>query len=125
MSDFKMPVGGKVSDVIAEREIDGEEVRDTVYGLPLPPCDMTDAADVEAWFESKQYAVGEHVRTMVKAQCKELIRAEYAARGEKISDGRTDDLARLHPSYLEIVKDLLVGRRTLNQDRANTLRNGA
>lgn len=108
-----------------EREIDGDVVENTVYGLPIPPCDMTDAADVEAWFESRQWAVGEHVRKMVLAQCKELFRAEYAAKGQKLTEDRCDDLARGHDAYLAVVTDLLIGRRTLNRDRTTTLRNGA
>ncbi len=106
-------------------EFDGVKVEESVYGLPIPPCDMTDPAAVETWFEPGAFSIGEHVRKIVQANCEELIRADAAASGGKITDGRTESLARLHPLYMECIKDLLVGRILRNRDKFATMRHGA
>lgn len=108
----------------AEREIEGDEVEETVYGIPLPPCDMSDPAQVETWFEPGAFSLGEHVRKIVQANCEELIRAEAASRGEKITDGKCESQARLHPLYLDCIRDLLIGRTKRNRERINAPRYG-
>lgn len=99
-----------------EREIEGDEVAGWLYGLPLEPCDMTDPAQVEAWFDKGAHSIGEHVRKCVQAQCEELLRAGLAVKGEKMSEGRIEALGRLHPHYLSYVKELLQGRTLRNRD---------
>jgi hypothetical protein len=102
-----------------------EEDRESVYGLPLPPCDMSDPAQVETWFEPGTASLGEHIRSAVKSNCAEIIRAEYAERNEKISEARIDDLSKTHEAYYAVLRDLIVGRTERNRNRIASLRNGA
>jgi hypothetical protein len=61
-----------------------------------------------AWYSG--FAFAEHYRKVAQAQARELVRAEYAAKGEKVTESRLDDLGRLHPLYLDYLLTHLQGR---------------
>lgn len=86
--------------------------------IPLP--NMEDPAELASFFSGFSYE--ERWRKVVLATCRELIRAEYAAKGIKISEARIDDLARMHHCYLEFLERMLRGRtaweREVQQERA-------
>jgi hypothetical protein len=86
---------------------------------------MSDPAQVETWFEPGTASLGEHIRSAVKSNCAEIIRAEYAERNEKISEARIDDLSKTHEAYYAVLRDLIVGRTERNRNRIASLRNGA
>ena len=46
----------------------------------------------------------EHLRKVKLAEITERIRSEYVQRGEKITDGRCDNLAHCHPEYIAFVR---------------------
>lgn len=56
------------------------------------------------------FAVAENWRKCVLAQCKELIRAGASLQNQKLTEARLDDLARVHPSYLQFLEIHLRGR---------------
>ena len=73
-----------------------------------PDRESDDYAVLAAWYSGFAYA--EHYRKVVQAQCRELVRGTYATKGEKITEARLDDLARLHPIYLDYLARHLAGR---------------
>jgi hypothetical protein len=74
------------------------------------PDRESDAPEVlAAWYSGFSFA--EHYRKVVQAQSRELVRAQYAANAEKITEARLDDLARLHPLYLDFLARHLTGRQ--------------
>ncbi len=75
----------------------------------MPNCDTNDPAALEAWYGNWGYA--EHWRKCVLADCRELIRASSSLAGPKLSEARIDDLARIHPNYLDFLTTHLQGRR--------------
>lgn len=77
--------------------------------LTLPVCDTRDPADLEAWYGPFGFA--EHWRKVVLANCREAERGVATANGEKITEARLDDKARLHPNYLAFLTTHLIGRR--------------
>lgn len=100
-----------------EREIGGEEVVDDE--ISPPAADLSDPAQVEALFGN--YGIWDHWRKVVQAQCMELVRAEYAAKGEKVTETRIDSLARLHPNYIAFLTDGLVGRTARERNVRDSL----
>lgn len=44
-------------------------------------------------------------RKVLLAELTEEIRGEYVELGEKITDGRADNLAHMHPAYKEFIRD--------------------
>lgn len=56
------------------------------------------------------YAYAEHWRKVVLATCKELIRAGASLGKERLTEARLEDLARVHPSYLQFLTTHLHGR---------------
>lgn len=46
----------------------------------------------------------EHERKIVQAELRERIRDQFAQRGEKVTDGRIEDLANAHPEYREFYR---------------------
>jgi hypothetical protein len=70
--------------------------------------DPNDPASLEAWFGNFGHA--EHFRKVVMADCREAIRAEYDAKGEKISEARLEVLARTHNTYIDWLTYTLQGR---------------
>jgi hypothetical protein len=69
--------------------------------IPEPPGD--DPAELAAWYFGSEPLVNAY-RKVVLSVCKELVRAEYAAKDQKITDGRTDDLAHKHDRYLDFLR---------------------
>lgn len=70
--------------------------------------DLRDPASLAAWFSG--FAWSEHMRKVRLANCRELVRADFAAKNVKISEARLDDLARNHWSYLKYLADHLIAR---------------
>ena len=79
-----------------------------------PERESDDHAVLFAWYGG--FAFSEHYRKVVLAQCSELVRADYANRGEKISEARIDQLARVHPLYLDYLARHLNGRTLYEQE---------
>lgn len=75
--------------------------------LPIPTREPTPES-LAAWYSGFSFA--EHYRKVVLAGAKEAVRAQATADGEKVTEARLDDLARLHPSYLEYLAFHLEGR---------------
>jgi hypothetical protein len=76
--------------------------------MTAPAVDFTNPAELAAHYGP--FGFSDHWRKVVLANCREIIRAESAVNGEKCSEARTDDLARLHPLYLEWLTTNLQGR---------------
>jgi hypothetical protein len=79
---------------------------EVVLGGNLPELNLGDPAQLEAFYGN--FAFFDHYRKSVLAQCRELVRAKFV--GEKITEARLDDLARLHPNYLDFLGEHFVGR---------------
>lgn len=73
----------------------------------IPTREPTPEA-LAAWYSGFSFA--EHYRKVVLAGCKEALRAQAALDGEKLTEARLDDLARIHPSYLGYLAFHLDGR---------------
>lgn len=78
-------------------------------GDRLPSCDTEDPAQLEAWFGS--FGFSDHWRKVVLSNCREVIRATFALKNEKVSEARLDDLSRTHNNYLDFLIENLEGRR--------------
>jgi hypothetical protein len=72
-----------------------------------PERDTEDWATLAAWYSG--FPFWEAWRKVVLAQCREIIRAKHV--DVKISEARIDDLARLHPIYLDFLRRHLEGRQ--------------
>jgi hypothetical protein len=120
-TDFMGSVGGTATQT--EREIEGEEVVTEEYGIEVPACDFNDPASLEAWFGN--YSFWDHYRKVVIANCMELIRAEYARTGEKVTETRLDALARTHDYYKAFLANGLMGRVAREQNVLQSLRHGS
>lgn len=75
---------------------------------PVPLTDDDDWATLAAWHSGFAYA--ETYRKVTLSHCAELVRASCAAAGRKVSEGRIQDMARLHPQYLDFLRRMLEGR---------------
>ena len=76
---------------------------------PLAPERETDDyPTLASWYSGFSFC--EHYRKVVLAQTRELVRAEYAAAEQKITEARLDDLARTHKLYLDYLAVHLKGR---------------
>jgi hypothetical protein len=117
MSDFKMPAGGRVADAFATIP----DTEEAALGGNLPALDLTDPAQLEAFYGN--FAFFDHYRKSVLAECREIIRAKFV--GEKITEARLDDLARLHKNYLDFLAEHFTGRHQREQNVYSSLRNGA
>ncbi len=80
----------------------------TVDGIELPACDLTDPAQLIAWWGN--FGFGEHYRKVVLANCYELERARAAATKTHVTEARLKELARINPAYLGFLADGLQGR---------------
>ena len=69
--------------------------------------------DLAAWYSGFAYA--ESYRKVVLAACREVVRAGAVLSGQKVTEARLDDLARVHPSYLEYLEVHLRGRTRWEQ----------
>ena len=76
--------------------------------------DPNDPGSLEAFFGNFGHA--EHFRKVVLAGCREAVRAKYIASGEKITESRLDDLARVHDRYVDWLTYTLVGRKLREQN---------
>lgn len=81
---------------------------DRLADRPIPVADTEDPAELEAYYGN--YGVGDNLRKVCLANCKEIVRARYAVGKEKISESRIDDLAHLHDNYLDFLTTHLKGR---------------
>lgn len=90
------------------------EAHTTDFGFTPPERESDDHAVLAAWYSG--FAFNEHYRKCVLAQCRELVRADYALREEKVSEARLDDLGRLHPLYLDYLARHLHGRTLWEQE---------
>jgi hypothetical protein len=96
---------------------------DEALGGNLPLLDLNDPAQLEALFGN--FGIWDHYRKSVLADCREIIRAQFVEKGEKVTESRLDDLARLHPHYLDLLAKGLDGRRAREQNVWDSLRGGA
>jgi hypothetical protein len=85
----------------------------------LPVCDTSDPASLEAFFGNYGYA--DHFRKVVLSNCAEIIRAEAT---EKISEARIDQLAHIHPLYVDFLIQSLNGRRLREQNVRESIVSG-
>jgi hypothetical protein len=85
-----------------------------------PTCDTSDPAQVEAWFGS--FGFSDHWRKVILASCREIIRASSSLTGNKLSEARIDDLARIHPDYITFLTENLEGRRIREEMLRETMR---
>jgi hypothetical protein len=74
----------------------------------IPEPDGEDHATLAAWFSGFSYS--EHYRKVVLSQCKETLRAGAALTNQKVTETRLEDLARVHPLYLDYLARHLQGR---------------
>ena len=73
------------------------------------PSRESDAYEVLcAWYSGFAYA--EHYRKVVLAHCTEILRAGASLQDQRVTEPRLDDLARVHPLYLEYLARHLQGR---------------
>ena len=75
---------------------------------PVPLQESDDYATLAAWHSGFAYA--ETYRKVTLAHCAEAVRASCAAAGRRVSEARVQDLARLHPQYLDYLRRTLEGR---------------
>jgi hypothetical protein len=73
-----------------------------------PPCDLTDPAHLSAWYGP--FSFFEPYRKVTISHCREACRAACAAQEQRVTEARLDDLAHLHPEYLEFLTTHLKGR---------------
>jgi hypothetical protein len=81
------------------------------YGAPIaevPDVDFNDPASLEAFYGN--YSFFEHYRKAVLASCCEVVRGKNAADGQKISEARIEQLARISPAYLDFLATHYEGR---------------
>jgi len=83
-------------------------------GTALPDFNAEDPAELEAMYGN--FGSADHWRKVVLTNCREIERAKAIASGEKVTEARLDDLARLHPSYVDFLTEHLDGRRRREQN---------
>lgn len=96
---------------------------DTALGGNLPPLNLDDPAQLEAFYGN--FAFFDHYRKSVLAECYEIERAKAAQAGEKVTEARLENLARLHPNYLDFLGQHFNGRHQREQNVVESLRRGA
>jgi hypothetical protein len=74
----------------------------------VPDFDFNDPAQLEALYGN--FGFSDHWRKCILANCREIERAKALNANEKITEARLDDLARLHPSYVDFLIEHLAGR---------------
>jgi hypothetical protein len=80
----------------------------------VPTVDMNDPGHLEAWYGN--FAFFDHYRKIVLASCRETERAKALTKGEKITETRLDDLARVSDTYVEFIALHLGGRALREQN---------
>lgn len=82
--------------------------------MPKPPGGVIPERQTDtyeelcAWYSG--FAWCEHYRKVVLSQCQEIVRARFAASGEKITESRIESLSRLESGYLGYLARHLEGR---------------
>lgn len=89
--------------------VKGPPVLPKVDPLDLPSCDTSDPAMLAAFYGPFGWA--EHLRKIVLANTREMIRAQYIQTETKVTESRLDDLAHKHGVYAAWITTNLHGRR--------------
>lgn len=98
-----------MSLTVTDREtVQRETARASTVAALAPDRESDDPAVLAAWYSG--WAFAEVYRKVVLAQCREIVRAQYVLRKERITEARLDDLARTHPIYLSYLEKHLRGR---------------
>jgi hypothetical protein len=98
-----------MSLTVNDREtVQRETARASTVAALAPDRESDDPAVLAAFYSGFAYA--EHYRKVVLSQCREIVRARYALRNERVTESRLDDLARTHPIYLSYLEKHLQGR---------------
>lgn len=98
-----------MSLMLEDREtVQRETARASTVAALAPDRESDDPAVLAAWYSGFAYA--ETYRKVVLAQCREIVRAKYVLRKERVTEARLDDLARTHPVYLDYLRRHLEGR---------------
>jgi len=74
--------------------------------VTVPDRETDSYEELAAWYSGFSFC--EHYRKVVLSLCREVVRAQHF--DQKITEARLDDLARLHPSYLNYLERHLHGR---------------
>lgn len=96
--------------------------KEAALGGNLPTLDLSDPAQLEAFYGS--FAFFDHWRKSVLAQCYELERAKADAAGEKCTEAKLENRARLNPIYLDFLATHFQGRHQRERNVFESLRNG-
>jgi len=86
----------------------------------VPDVDHNDPASLEAFYGL--FSFFDHYRKSVLASCREVVRGRAAADGQKLSEARIDDLARLSPMYLDFLAQHYEGRQLRERNVIASLR---
>ena len=86
----------------------------TVGAIRLPQRESDDPAVLAAWYGPFGWA--ENLRKVCLASAREIVRAKAALTGEKLSEARIDDKARISPEYMSWLEKHLIGRTLYEQD---------
>lgn len=79
----------------------------TYAGVEIPDPEPTPEA-LAAFYSG--FAFAETYRKVVLAACREAVRAGASLANQKVTEARLDDLARVHPAYLDYLTRHLQGR---------------
>jgi hypothetical protein len=93
------------------------------YGIDIPDWSEEDPASLESWFGPGGFV--EPLRKIVLSNCRELERAKALVEGVKITESRLDDLAHVHPNYVQFIIDGLGGRKARENNVIQTMRAGS
>ena len=74
----------------------------------VPERTGNDYATLAAWYGP--FGMFDHARRICLANCREWLRAQFAAEGKKVSEKKLDDLAHRHEEYVQFLHDHLLGR---------------
>jgi hypothetical protein len=80
----------------------------TTYATVPVPDFGESPEELAAWFSG--WSFSESYRKTVLAGCREAIRAGASLGNAKLTEARLDDLARVHPAYLDYLTRHLQGR---------------
>jgi hypothetical protein len=76
--------------------------------VKVPAPDHTDPAQLYAWYGP--FGISQEYRKVVLSSAAEIVRAQAAVDGEKMTDKIADAQSHLHPSYLAFLERTLHGR---------------
>lgn len=95
---------------------------DEALGGNIPALDLTDPAQLETFYSN--FSFFEIYRKAVLSQCYELERAKVSD-GQKVTEARLENLARLNPIYLDFLAEHFHGRHQRERNIYDSLRAGA